>query len=416
MTVQRIALILMAAGYGNLSFAGALWMPEGVVSPDLGTATAGRAAAAQDASTAAGNPAGMTRLKQSELIAGFLGVGLVNRFDNDSAVTTTSGTEGHNNGDFIPALGTSFVYSFSDDLKFGFALGSSFGLGIDYTKSWPGRYFVTRAELTTVGANPSIGYRLNDWLSVGVGFDVLYAKLFQTSAINNLAGRPDGQIKLKDSDVGFGGNAGILIEPWEGTRFGLTYRSKIDLKFDDAVSFDGLGPVLGGLPAVHANLEMTIPQAVLLSVYHQLDDRLAIMANAGWQDWSEFGETNVKVVSPASHSFTQNRNFRDTWQVAIGSQYRFLPAWKASVGFAYDSSPVSDSNRTPDLAVDRQIRVGAGLQYALTQALTLGVAYEYMDAGNAPIDQTGGPLTGRLKGDYKDNHIHFFNLTADVKF
>jgi len=43
------------------------------------------------------------------------------------------------------------------------------------------------------------------------------------------------------------------------------------------------------------------------------------------------------------------------------------------------------------------------------------MAYEYFDGGNAAID-TSGTLSGRLKGDYEKDHIHFFNITMSWKF
>ena len=52
--------------------AGALALYE-EATPDMGVAGAGRQAAAQDASTAGGNPAGMTRLDRSQAEGGFLG-------------------------------------------------------------------------------------------------------------------------------------------------------------------------------------------------------------------------------------------------------------------------------------------------------------------------------------------------------
>ena len=44
------------------AWAGGLWLYE-MATPEVGTAIAGRAALAKDASTAFGNPAGMTRLE-----------------------------------------------------------------------------------------------------------------------------------------------------------------------------------------------------------------------------------------------------------------------------------------------------------------------------------------------------------------
>jgi long-chain fatty acid transport protein len=112
----------------------------------------------------------------------------------------------------------------------------------------------------------------------------------------------------------------------------------------------------------------------------------------------------VRSTNPTS--FTEDRNFKDTWHAAIGARYRFGEPWLWSVGFAYDSSPVDKKDRTPDMPLDRQIRLGTGLQYNWNQNLTLGAAYTYVDLGDAKIDQQGGALQGNLKGDYKTNNIH----------
>ena len=184
----------------------------------------------------------------------------------------------------------------------------------------------------------------------------------------------------------------------------------------------GLGPnleallTLTGVIGSRVDLEMTIPQAIMVSGYHELIPNLAIMANFGWQDWSSFGKTNVTVSSAAATRLTDDRNFKDTWHVALGAQYRFLEDWLWSIGFAYDSSPVDDNDRTPDMPLDRQIRYATGLQYDWGENITLGTAYEYLDAGDAKIEQRGGPLKGDLNGDYKTNEIHVFNFNAIWRF
>lgn len=101
---------------------------------------------------------------------------------------------------------------------------------------------------------------------------------------------------------------------------------------------------------------------------------------------------------------------------ALGGRYRFAPDWQWSLGFAFDSSPLSKSQRTPALPLDRQIRVGTGVQYALNERATIGAAYEYLNLGDADMDRDRGALSGRIQGDYATNEIHFFNATLSWKF
>jgi long-chain fatty acid transport protein len=407
------------------SWAAGLWLYE-QGTPDLGTAAAGRAALANDASTAVGNPAGMTRLDRTQMLAAFQGMFFESEFNVDSA--TFSGGDGGDIGDFIPAGSFHYVQSLSEKWKLGISAASYFGLGVDYDDDWAGRYYVTEADLITFGVNPGVGYRVNNWLSVGGGFSIVYAELEQKSAINNAAveGDPafsDGRVKLDDDDVGYGFNLGVLLEPQAGTRFGITYRSEVEIEFEDVASVSGLGPTLkAGLDALglldsKIDMDMNIPQAVMVSGYHQLTGRLALMANIGWQDWSEFGKSDITLRSATTTKFTQDRDWDDAWHFALGAQYRLADPWLLSVGFAYDTDPVDDAeNNTPDLALDRQIRYAAGLQYDWSTNITVGVAYEFLDLGDADVNLKGGPLQGDLKGNYDPNHIHFIAANLIWKF
>ena len=76
----------------------------------------------------------------------------------------------------------------------------------------------------------------------------------------------------------------------------------------------------------------------------------------------------------------------------LGAQFRFDDNCLWSVAFACDTKPADDDKRTPDLPVDRQYRIATGIQYDWKESLTIGAAYQYLDAGDADINQEGGPL------------------------
>ena len=62
-----LCVILSISIFTKPAWSGGLWLYE-AGAPDVGTANAGRAALAKDASTAGGNPAGMARLDRSQLL------------------------------------------------------------------------------------------------------------------------------------------------------------------------------------------------------------------------------------------------------------------------------------------------------------------------------------------------------------
>lgn len=154
----------------------------------------------------------------------------------------------------------------------------------------------------------------------------------------------------------------------------------------------------------------------MLSVHHDLNEDLAVMGNLGWQNWSEFGQVGVSLSEPNAKSLATDANFSDTWHYALGARYRLDPMWSVSAGFAYDSSPVSNSDRTVAMPLDRQYRYSLGVHYEMREDLHIGAAYTYMDAGDAPVDQSGGSLRGSFRGELDSADFHFFALHANWRF
>jgi long-chain fatty acid transport protein len=388
--------------------------------PDLGTASAGRAAMAADASTAAANPAGMTLLDRSQLLSASGALLPSTNFDV-APQTTTSGGGGGNAGVFFPIGGFFYVYRLSERVRLGVAVDSDFAGNFNYGKQWTGRYYVTREPLITGKVNPSIAYEVNDWLSVGAGFSFSVGRLLFQSKINNVLPRvPDGGLAIESWDEAFGGNVGILLRPIAKLRVGLTYQSPVDYKFGFRPHLTNLGPILTRIRqrigGAKINIPMEVPQQVMLSGLYDVTSNWSLMGNVGWQNWSAFGEFPIGISSVKQRTVEANLHFSDTCQIAIGQQFRFGEKWLWSAGFAYDSSPVSRANRVPTLPVDRQLRYGTGIQYQINRDVTAGVAWEFMDAGPAPYSARRGPLAGTIQGHYSTDYLNFVALNLIWKF
>src|ERR1700720_629388 len=132
-----LATAVMLAFVTSARAAGLLLYETGA--PDLGTASAGRAAMAADASTAAANPAGMSLLDRSQLL-GASGAFLPSTNFDIAPETTTPGGGGGNAGVFLPVGGFFYVYKLSERVRLGVAAVSDFGGAFNYGKKWTGRY------------------------------------------------------------------------------------------------------------------------------------------------------------------------------------------------------------------------------------------------------------------------------------
>jgi long-chain fatty acid transport protein len=408
-------LALLVGGLPAQARAAGFFLSE-IGTPDVGLASAGYAARAQDASTLFTNPAGMTRLNDSQLLVGVQPFYAHNVFSPNSQ-TTKSGTDGGNA--IVPVPGGSFFYvhSLTPDLKIGIGNCTYFGGVLEYNLNWVGRYYLQGATILGSSILPTVAYRINKWLSVGAGFNVMVGYLKQKVAIKNLSIATDGQERFQNWTAGIGGDIGVLVEPTPATRLGVQYLTPVSLNFSDVPHFSGLGQAESklfkrrGIFGASLDLGLTVPQSLLFSAFHQINEQVAVMGNAGWQNWSKFGEPTIGINTANPKSRTINLRYQDTFDLAIGTQYRAAKRWLLSAGFDFDNSFVSSASRTVLTPLGNQYRFGTGAQYAFSEALIGGFQYEFQWQGNPGLYQTSpGPVRGTVAGHYSSVNLNFFSM------
>lgn len=429
-------ILAAALGLGALcsapALAGGLMMYE-VGTEDVGLAAAGYAARASDATTVFTNPAGMTRLEGQQFQLGTQMLYSNLKFSRDSGTSSALGSDngGHAAGfnGFFPGGGLFYSYSVSRDLKIGVAATGNFGALVKYDDDWVGRYYGRQAMLVGASILPSVAYRVNDQLSLGASLNAMYGKMKTVTAINNIApGASDGKLELKDSEWGFGGNVGLLYQATPGTRLGLTYSSRVKLDFSAPAKFSnvapGLNALLGarGLLDAKTDLGITVPQQVMGSVVHAIDDKWTVLGNVGWQNWKKFGQVEASIDSSNPTSVTTDIPFKNTWHGAIGAQYQLSAPWRLNFGVAYDSNFQPDKNNvSPLLPAGSAWRFGAGAQNQVDKSFGWGVAFEYLYGGTLEVDKQGSvPVAiggrGNLAGSYKSTDTFFLSANANWKF
>ena len=427
---QRTVLALaVCAGAlaGGQAGAGGLWVYENGTA-DVGLATAGYGARAQDASTVLTNPAGMTRLEGTQtLVTGQVGYGDL-KISLNPVADSAGGGDGGNASGWFPG-GSAFVtHSISRDLKIGVGVATMMGGDVEYDDSWAGRYYGQQAELLGMSVLPSVAFRVNDKLSLGASVNAMYGKTKMQVAVNNIApGAGDGQLKLKDSTWAWGGNLGVLYEMSPGTRFGLTWNSQVKLDFTAQAQFSGIAPglntVLANRGLLNANIDLGIkvPQGVMGSFYHELDRRWALLGSVGWQQWSKFGQVDVGVESSNPTSLTTDIPFKDTWHVALGAQHKMNAAWLLNFGVAYDSKYQDGSNVSPLFPNNTAWRFGLGGQKQESKSFSWGVAAEYLYGGSPSVNKQSAAAVavggrGDLSGSYNNESVYFLSANATWKF
>lgn len=388
---------------------------------NIGLVNAGAAARAQGPSTIASNPAGLSYVEGTQVTAGAQALFGDVSFDQDSASTSTGG----NGGNALPLIpgGSLFVsHQLDEQWSIGFGSYGDFGLSENYDNDWAGRYFVQNASVAALSLVPSASYRFNDEWSVGLGLKAVYGMLQTQAAINRapfgLLDRADGQFKYEDNTWGYGANLGAIYAPQPGTRIGLAYTSKVDLDFEDRLDVEGNGPLLDRLNGKNTKIDMSVPQTATLSLYQQLDPQWALLATVNWQDWSNFGEVYIEVDTSlaGAQSETINAHYKDTYQLAVGTQYQATPKLLWSAGLAYDSAAVSDSNRTVTVPMGSTWRIGTGATYSLDENTDLNLSWDLIWMGDMPVDQSKSLSGERLSGQYDNAWIQTLSGNATWRF
>ena len=106
--------------------------------------------------------------------AGATGVYIEANFKPNRDTTTVDGKDGSVNKRIVPAGAFAYVRPMSDRLWLGFSVHNYFGLAIDWKDDWVGRYSSVNVTVLAPQFQPSVGYKVNDWLSAGAGAECKY--------------------------------------------------------------------------------------------------------------------------------------------------------------------------------------------------------------------------------------------------
>ncbi len=396
-----------------------------------GNAFAGGAAFANDASTIFFNPAGMTRLP-AQFVGGVHYVEPSAKFGGTATDIFGNPVSGGNGGDaggagFVPNL--YITAPLGNGLVAGLGINAPFGLSTEYDDDWKGRYQAIESEVRTVNFNPSLAYKLNNHLSIGVGVSIQYidAKLTQaldqgslcapTQAQLQAAGVPgadpalcaglvpqgsDGFAKVEGDNWAGGYNLGILYEPSNSTRIGLSYRSKVSQQLSGKARFRDTLPQFsnfGIFVKTGVRADVDLPQSASASIWHDLNNNWSLMADVTWTGWDNFDELRIQYDSFQPDTVV-DENWDDVWRYSVGAEYRYNNNWTFRAGAAFDETPIPDAeHRTARIPGEDRVWGSLGVGYQITPAIGVDVGYSHLFIDDPEINETSASA-GNLNGEY----------------
>ena len=401
LSATALATILQFASAQDAAASG--FMVRENSAESLATAYGGNGSRADEASTVFNNPAGMMHLKGDEVQLGAAVVFPSIRFDGSATVfgSAIPGNNGGNGGQIAGIPHLYGVFTINDRLKAGLAITAPFGNTINYNPLFSGRHLAVKTAAISVDINPSLAYRLNDWLSVGGGVSAQYFKFEETSAIAQFlipgVGGPDAVSLFKGDDWAYGYNLGLLAEPSSDTRIGLTYRSKIAHNPEGTLSFTGASPLLGLKDGAATAHKLNVPATIGLSLTRDITPSWSLGADVQFSQWSTLKDVTITSANP---TVVSKQGYEDSWMVALGATYQASDRLTWRGGVAWDQSPVVDKFRLVGVPDADRIEVGFGLGYRLTDSMSIDGAYaHYFSAEHASMNRSinnTDPVTGAI--------------------
>lgn len=425
-----------------------------------GTGQAGAfTAQADDPSALYYNPAGITQLRGVQLSVGTLLVGGGTSFTSPGG-TTASGDFGASVA-YPPPSNVYVTANLKDlgikalgDLSVGLGVLSPFGTLSRWPDNGPFSTAITSAALELIDIKPTVAYRFNDYLSIGLGADIYTFASFWgegrgQSQFNSSGGPglppPGTPLEINGRDTTAGFNASVMVTPWRNAdgqpraNIGFVYRSQAVLHLDGLF-------LVNGAPVNDASTTFVLPQSftggVSLWPIRDAAREWKVEVDVDYTGWQSFRNTDVRLSSGSTILFPQH--WRNSVMVMAGTEYKWLqlarlPAWEVAVrgGYWYSQTPVPDRSFSPAVPDSDHHAISAGLGLFCkeggrmlglipcgglgtgrlrTQGLGLDLAYQALLYETRTVTGNQHPLAipGAIDGTYRSTlHIGSVNLRVN---
>ncbi len=360
-----------------------------------------------DASSMQWNPGALATLKSKYSFS--LGGSLIFSNTEYNNTTSTYKTETDN-----PISTPFYLYAstkINDKLAVGLAAYTPFGSTNVWGDDWIGKYLLQEISLKAIYVQPTVSYKLNNWLSVGAGLNIVYGtftlnKAFPVipnpsapvSAANPILG--DGGAELSGNTIKYGYNVGVFIQPNEKLNIGISYRSQVDIELDESegngtFSFPSTIPeaLVAGYKANGFNngsftATLPLPSSLNVGIAYQANEKWLISADVNFIGWDVYQNLDFVSSDAQRLNSSNKREWSNSNSYRIGAQYTANEKLDIRAGFYYDETPTNEMYYAPETPGGDKIGITAGFSYLLTEKLSLDASFIYSKGENKKATDT----------------------------
>lgn len=306
-------------------------------------------AVANDATAVFHNPAGLAWLEGTQISLGTTLITSTGSLSLPNWPDPTFQTIDRESQLFYPS--TFYIsHKINDRIVAGFGFFNPYGLGQKWPKDYPLRYIAVQDDMKTFFFNPTLAFKINDNLSLGVGVSYVYSTL-EFELVEPLPLTPflllDVPATLEANGSGWGLNAGALYKS-ENFSLGFNWRSGFEIEYDGDLTLD-----LSNLPAPVDTLTGTgktsfsFPHIFGVGVAFNLTRSLMLTADVHYVLWSTYDAIDVEIEVPGIEAIyppgIADKHLEEDWDDSFifrgGLQYMVNDNLALRAGLLYDETP-----------------------------------------------------------------------------
>lgn len=261
-------------------------------------------------------------------------------------------------------------YGLSECLNLSFGTWFPFGLSTAWEDqdNFRGQYVSQRVDLRQYSMGLQLGWKINDYISVGAGPELRVSdvKLQRNVPVLNpftnrivTAAHADIVGDGFAADVTFG--AGIKINPTPELSIGASYHGKVTSEYTGDATFYSKSTGNAQLDAVVASripldkpvpVETAIdfPAMTQVGVAYTFDKKVTLSVAGTYTEWDVFKEITLAysaVDGKQVPNTTIPFNYENTWAIRAGIDWKTSEKFSVLAGFVYDQTPQPDESVSP---------------------------------------------------------------------
>ena len=284
-----------------------------------------------------------------------------------------------------------------NNVRFGFSITAPYGLSKRWDDIYPAT-FAQKFNLEVFDINPTVSYKINNYLSVAGGVRLLHSTATVDSEGYVASGITASRTMDGDNNA-WGYNLAVSAKPDAKSNISMTYRSNVEMKLDgNAQLTTNLGPTVVD---TRGNVKVDAPAVFALSGSYFFMDKLTVELTWDRTFWSDYKNLDFNYATSLANPVLYKvfdapiaKNWKDSNAYRLGLSYKLNEMMTLMAGFAYDQTPVPADTLGFELPDSDAYLFSLGARFKVAPQTELGIGLLYDMKSNRTVDN--GQVDGKI--------------------